>query len=151
MKKNELQLLRQEMQLLDDANKVLEYSYGKCKDIGIKEKYTLDELDRFEALTSRFARVSDILIQKIFRLIDVVELEQAGSVLDRINRAEKREIIESAIVYRQIRYLRNEIAHEYVSEQIEEIFKEVLKLTPSLLDGVENVKTYVKGMLEKLS
>jgi len=38
-----------------------------CRGIGIKENYTGDEFDAFETLTARFARSSDMLIQKIFR------------------------------------------------------------------------------------
>ena len=42
---------------------MLTYSYDTLS-IGIKEEYTFDELDKFEALTSRFARTSDMLIQR---------------------------------------------------------------------------------------
>ena len=44
-------------------------------------------------MTSRFARLSDIIIQKIFRLIESLELEEPGTVRDRINQAEKWGII----------------------------------------------------------
>jgi hypothetical protein len=144
MMKKELELLQREMTLLLDANKMLDYSYEKCKNIGSKETYTLDELDKFEALASRFARVSDILIQKIFRLLDILELEQPGSVIDRIHRSEKREVIASADIFKEIRYLRNDIAHEYVPDAVEEIFKKVLELTPFILKSVQKVEEYVK-------
>ncbi len=135
-------LLAEELKLLENANNMLSYSYNTCKDIGIKEEYSFEELDKFEALTSRFARTSDILIQKIFRLIDILELEKPGTVIDRINRAEKRELIYSAELFKEIRYLRNEIAHEYIPTAIEEIFKQVLKLTPYILDSVNRVEKY---------
>ena len=38
------------------------------------------ELEHFESLTGRFARLSDLLIQKIFRLIDQLDLEDLGTV-----------------------------------------------------------------------
>ena len=72
MKKDEMELFARELKLLDEANKMLVYSYEACQEIGIKESYTLEELDKFEALTSRFARTSDMLIQRIFRLIDAL-------------------------------------------------------------------------------
>jgi hypothetical protein len=127
---------------LDEANKILVYSYEACSEIGIKDNYTLEELDKFEALTSRFARISDILIQRIFRLMDIWELEMPGSVIDRINRAEKRNLISSAEVFKEIRYLRNEIAHEYIPLAIEQIFKEVLRLTPHIIDSVERIRQW---------
>lgn len=143
MKHDEKQLLDIEMKLLEDSVNMLKYSYDICSDIGIKEEYTLEELDRFESLTSRFARTSDILIQKIFRLIDVIELELPGTVIDRINRAEKRGLISSAENFKDIRRLRNDIAHEYIPSAIEEIYKKVLRLTPYLFESLEKIKQYI--------
>lgn len=143
MSRDEKQLLEIEMDFLENSNNMLSYSYNICSNIGLKEKYSLEELDKFEALTSRFARTSDILIQKVLRLIDIIELEIPGTVIDRINRAEKRELISSAEVFKDIRRLRNDIAHEYIPSAIEEIFKRVLKLTPYLIESVENIKEYI--------
>ncbi len=58
-----LSLLKEELSLLENATEIMNYSYAACTKIAIKEQYTLDELDRFEAFTSRFARLSDIIIQ----------------------------------------------------------------------------------------
>ena len=60
-------------------------------------------------LSARFARVSDILVQKIFRLIDILDLEDSGTVLDRINRAEKKDLVGSAREFIEIRELRNRV------------------------------------------
>jgi len=105
--------LSQELAALKNARDILQYSYEKCSRIGIKTGFTYEELESFEALTSRFARLSDIIIQKILRLFDVLDLEEPGTVRDRINRAEKKGVVESADDFIQIRILRNEIAHEY--------------------------------------
>ncbi|MDM8568463.1 hypothetical protein QUF50_02900 [Thiotrichales bacterium HSG1] len=47
------------------------------------------------------------------------------TLLDRINRAEKRGLIKEAQQFIQCRTLRNEIAHEYMPENILVIFKQV--------------------------
>ncbi len=150
MKKNEHELLIEQVKLLKDANEILKYSYDRCREIGIKTEYTFDELDRFEALTSRFSRASDILIQKVFRLIDIIELEGRGTVIDRINRAEKRNIVANAEVLKKIRHLRNDIAHEYVPEVVSEIFKEVLSMTAYLIQDIEKTIEYANGLIEKI-
>ena len=67
-------------------------------------------------MTSRFARLSDIIIQKLLRGLDRYELEPSGSTIDVINRAERRGLIDSAGCWRDLRELRNEIAHEYVAD-----------------------------------
>ena len=135
-------LLEKELQILSDAKEVLVYSFTKCSKIGIKATYEPEELESFESLTGRFARLSDILIQKIFRLVDQLDLDFEGTVRDRINRAEKKELIASSDVFVQIRMLRNDIAHEYLPEAIQEIFIKVLELTPQLLDGVARTVKY---------
>ena len=135
-------LLLKELKVLDDARDILVYSFNKCSAIGIKENYEPEELESFESYTGRFARLSDILIQKIFRLVDEMDLDTQGTIRDRINRAEKKELIASSDVFVEIRMIRNEIAHEYLPEAIYEIFGKVLSLTPHLLDGVERTKKY---------
>ena len=76
--------------ILDNAVHWLKRSYTICSGIGVKESYTEEESDDLETLTSRFARVSDILIQKAFRSIDAVEFENKGTLIDVVNRAHKR-------------------------------------------------------------
>ncbi len=134
--------LKYELHELEKAGDILEYSYKKCKAIGVKPGLDNDQLESFEALTSRFARLSDIIIQKILRYFDILDLEEKGTVRDRINRAEKRQVIESADDFIQIRILRNEIAHEYQSETIYMIFEKVVELTPVLLKSVDSLTTY---------
>ena len=137
-----LDSLKQELTELEKARDVLSYSLGKCSKTGVHIGLSDEELESFEALTSRFARLSDILIQKIFRYFDTLDLEDQGTVRDRINRAEKKEIIKSAEEFIQIRLLRNEIAHEYKADTIYDIFEKVLAYTPVLLAAVDQVITY---------
>ena len=138
------EVLNQELAQLENARDVLQYSYEKCYRIGIKIGFTYEELESFEALTSRFARLSDIIIQKILRFFDVLDLEEAGTVRDRINRAEKKGVVESADDFIKIRILRNEIAHEYKPETIYDIFEQVMDLAPVLLKSVDSLLLYSK-------
>ncbi len=140
--------LKHELSNLDNARKILKYSYDKCRNIKIKPGMTYEEMESFEALTSRFARLSDLIIQKIFRFFDTINLEPVGTVRDRINRAGKVGAIDSADEFIEIRILRNEIAHEYKSETIYEIFKQVMQLTPALLKSVDTIFAYSRDIVE---
>jgi len=130
------------LRLLDEGNYRLNRSYQICEKIGLQKQYTDEEYDAFEALTSRYARVSDMILQKAFRSLDKVELEEGGTLIDAVNRAHKRGLIESVQSMREIRDLRNMIAHEYNQESLLEIFKEVLKFTPQLFTIINNLKDY---------
>ena len=127
---------------LDEALRWLNRSYRICSRIGVKPDYTEDECDAFEALTSRFARTSDILLQQVYRSIDVVELEDQGVMLDRLNRAEKRGLMQSIDEARSIRELRNSIAHEYIHDQLVTLFHDVLAWTPRLIVLIETAQHY---------
>ena len=135
-------LLVSEMQDLKQARGSLNYSYNRCRPLIVQPGMSDETMERFEALTARFARLSDIMIQKVFRTLDALDLEDRGTVRDRINRAEKRKVIESAETFIDIRMLRNEIAHEYKRQTILEIFERVLLLTPALIRAVDHIEIY---------
>lgn len=141
-------ILKKELISLEKSMKLIRSSYEKCSKIGNKASYSLDELEAFEALTARYSRLSDLLVQKIFRIIDTLELVNEGTLVDRINRAEKRNIIASAKEFTGLRLLRNTIVHEYEPDEYTHIFKEVLRVVPILLDSVEKTYQYSQKFLE---
>ena len=135
--KNVRNALRSELKDLGKASDVLSHSLDKCSKIQVRADMSFEELESFEALTARFARLSDIVTKKILRYFDVIDLEDAGTVRDRINRSEKKELITSSEDMIEIRSLRNEIAHEYKPDTIYAMFERVLELAPVLLKNVE--------------
>ena len=109
MKKNKNTLLLQDnINALLDSVKWLKRSYNICGSLENNDSFTDEEFDSLEAMSSRFSRVTDILIQKVFRSIDHVEMEEQGSIIDVVNRAEKRGIIHSVEEIREMKDLRNE-------------------------------------------
>ena len=130
---NYIQNLHDVMLQLGQAEKHLKVSYKRCQKIGLQSPHTEDHLIEFEALTGRFERLVDILIHKLFRALDSVELVDGGTLIDTINRAEKRGLIDSAINLRALKDLRNEIAHEYLAEKLTILHEEVYGLVPGLL------------------
>ena len=101
-----------------------------------------------ESLTSRLARLADLLVQRIFRLIDNIELADAGTFLDRIYRAEKRGWANAADLIR-IRELRNLIAHEYASDKMLEIHAAVASMSSTLLATVPRVMSYANAIIQR--
>ena len=137
-----IQNLTRDLDILDKSLYWLKRSFGICAEIGVKSAYTDDELDAIETFTSRYARTSDIIIQKVFRSIDKVEFEDSGTMIDVINRAHKRALFDSVDEIRKIKDLRNKIAHEYAREDIESVFAEVVGFTPEILAIAARVQAY---------
>jgi uncharacterized protein YutE (UPF0331/DUF86 family) len=141
------ELLRTEIDILEKAENILKHSLELCRVNKASEPQNIEDLDKLESLTARFARLSDILIQKFLRLIDEIDLENSGTVRDRINRAEKKGAIDSAESMIEIRVLRNQIAHEYLPEEVLSIFRKVLEVTPVLIRECELAKKYALKLL----
>lgn len=120
----------------------LRRSFAKCVRIGVKEHYTEDEFDDFENLASRYARMLDVILNKVFRSIDAVELEDGGTLLDAVNRAEKRGIVGSAEHVRDLKDLRNDIVHEYETDDLQSVFGQTLDATQELFDIAERIERY---------
>jgi uncharacterized protein YutE (UPF0331/DUF86 family) len=142
-------LLQEELQDLDNAATHLRYSINRTKDLLDQKEWTPEELERLESLASRFARLSDVLVQRVMRLIDDLELIATGTLLDRIYRAEKRGWIDDAITLVRIRELRNLIAHEYAADKMAEIYAAIAALAPDLLAIVPKVVAYVLDLEKK--
>ena len=135
--------LKEDFSRLDRAVKMLKYSLQRCKKIGMKTDYSLEELDRFESLTSRFARTSDIYTQKVMKGVILILREEANTFIDRANLFEKLEV-SSAEDLKLIRDLRNEISHEYKIDDITEIFEAVIEYSDKLIKVIKRTKTFAE-------
>lgn len=139
---NILSELRNELEFITLSLSTLSHSYNHCKSIGIKDNYTFDELDKWEALTARFSRISDITTQKIMNSILIIEKGFAGSLMDKANFAEQNGWVANAEEFINLRFLRNFIAHEYSRQPTNEIFLKVLNNYQFLLSLVNAIITY---------
>ena len=104
-----------------------------------------NEIEILETLANRFNRTVNILIDKVLRNLDILELEDIFSTLDIIMRTEKRGIVDNFKTLVQIKNLRNQFIQEDIEEELIPIFKEIIEKTPKLLQIIENVNSYIEG------
>lgn len=137
---------REIVEMLQKSLDRLSYSYNKVIDIYLdKSDFTEEELETIESLCSRFARTSDILLQKAFRFLDIYEFNGYDlQVPKRIALAKKRNLIPDEETFKYIRELRNEVAHNYATDYYVDLFKEIIKYTPFLIEIVKNTLLYFK-------
>jgi hypothetical protein len=141
MDKGSIEVLKENLSAVNLSFKRLIYSYEICKRTGLKDDYSEEEFVDFEAMTSRYARTTDMLINKVLRSLDTVEYIDSGTIIDTVNSAEKRGIANSQDL-RKLKDLRNSIAHEYVTENIVRFFDKVLDFTPLLKSVIDNLNNY---------
>ena len=141
-------LLKKHLENLNKSVERLLYSYNVCNGIDVKCGQKTEEYwEHYEALTARYGRSVDILVNNVLRYIDIVEYIQPGSVIDITNRAEKRGFVDTPQELRILKDLRNDIVHSYDSDEYEEVFENSLKFIPDLLEIVNKVNEYCDRIL----
>lgn len=135
--------LKQDYSLLKKQLNWLQLSANECKHIQIKDSYTIEEFGKFEILCSRYSRGIDFLIRKIFRTIDEFEFENQGTLVDVVNNAHKRGLFDDIEELRIMKDVRNTIVHEYIEDDLVEVFDEVLLYSAKLIAIIENTLDYI--------
>ena len=134
---DQIALMRAAVQVLDES-RIRVSAFADRLD----GELTISERESCEALTSRFARLNDFLLQRVFRTLDQIELADEAA-LDRLQRAEARGLISSAERWRELRLLRNAIAHDYLIESADRVLREALTAAPELIETAECIGRYV--------
>lgn len=143
---DKLALLREEMARLGQAADHLQWSLARCVPLAALPAWDAEALERLESLASRFARLADLLTQRVMRLADELELESPGTLLDRVRRAEKRGWVQQDGQLVRVRELRNLIAHEYEDEDLAALYREVVALAPVLLQAAQTAAAWATAV-----
>lgn len=152
MTPDKILLLSEECGNVRAASAHLQLSIERTRELiaRVRTEISPEEFERLESLASRFARLADMLFQRLMRLVDELELVPSGNLLDRIYRAEKRGWVARSDVLIRIRELRNLIAHEYASDKMAEIYEAVFALSP-VLDTIANLAAdYSESLIRRL-
>lgn len=139
--------LQQNLALLEKQLFWLDYSYQQTQAVDLEKSLTIDEINHLENLCSRFSRSIDFLIRRVFRSIDAAEFENQGTLIDVVNNAHKRLLFDNIDTIRTLKELRNEIVHEYMDDGLTKLFADVVKLSPELINIINNTLAYGKRLL----
>ena len=138
--------LKEVIMALKKSQNNLIYTYEKCQKLPISEKMSMEDMDDYEALCSKFSRLSDLIIKKVIRVIDLVEFENPDkTVIDTIGSMAKRGFVDNEKEFYAIREIRNTIAHEYMLGSLDllELYRSVITHYPVLLKYSGRILSYV--------
>ncbi|MBI2967460.1 MAG: hypothetical protein HYY40_06575 [Bacteroidetes bacterium] len=135
------------IRLLDAAMKNFYQNLEDARKIGIKNEYSFNELYIMDSLPSRFARISDILTQKILKELIEYLGEEIYSFIGRAKFAEKIGFVNSASILIEIRSLREDIIHEYADPTYVHVIHQVIALSDPLIEAVKKTKEYIRKNL----
>ena len=122
----------------------LKRSLQRVKSIENFEKLTEEQLEIIETLMNRYSRAVDILINKVLRSLDYLELEESSRKLDIVIRAEKRGFVRDYNILIEMKDLRNELAHEYLEERLRDRLEEVMSKSRELVEIADKINRYVQ-------
>lgn len=134
---------------LEKGLDILEYSINKSESIDISKDLNYEELETMEALTARFSRLSDIYTQKFLKSFFYLLGETNLTLIDKANYLEKYGIINSSKDLLEIRELRNSISHEYILDELQDLFKDAIAIFPILKEMINKSISYAKENLTK--
>lgn len=146
--------LKENLVSLKEAVENLQYRCEECRKISLDNISNSRDLNTFEELTSQFARLWDILVDQIFKKIEILEGIKKrkrftekffGGNLKLMDHIEQLGIIESADSFLEVEELRNAIDRQY-QFSIEErtaLFQYVLNDSEHLFKTVDKVKDFV--------
>ena len=138
------ELLYQSWELLSHSTETLNQSLNRCKQIDLESVViSTEDSDALDALTSKFARCSDIFTQKVLNTVLLLKRVTAPTFVDKMNNCEKIGIISHANEMIEIRDLRNEISHEYWMDNLRKQQKFSIKIIPSLFKNIDLTKEYL--------
>lgn len=90
------------------------------------KQYTPKEREPYDALSDRFIRATEVSL-KFFRSYEMyLYAEQSETTRDLLNRMEKLELVTSVQRWMDMRDIRNRIVHDYLPEQLEKIYDDLM-------------------------
>lgn len=126
MSGDQLELLRENREKLRSALRLVMASLDAYAPFDPAADLSPKELEPYDALADRFIRV----VESALRLFRSVELHEFGipadSTRELLDRMEKLRWISSADLWMAMRSIRNKIVHDYLPEQVAQMFQQIV-------------------------
>ncbi len=111
-----------------DAVSLVEASLNKLSRYDASYDYSADEREPYDALCDRFVRAVEVGL-KFFRSYERYQFgEESDTARDLLNRMEKLGMTSSVEMWFKMRDVRNRIVHDYLPEQIKQMYDDIMDL-----------------------
>ena len=118
--------LQENKRKLQSSAKLLIHSLQRVDAFDPKKDYTPQELEPYDALTSRFIRFYEMALQ-YFRTYDYVNnISPTDNFRDLIHYMHKQQLIDDENTWFEMRVVRNKITHDYLPIQIEAMYHTII-------------------------
>lgn len=149
-RKDDISILKENLAALQQAMSWLSHSLKLSGSIKDFSNLSQTDYDHLELVTARYARCTDLLFNKIFRGIYLIEKGSSPTMLDSLLYLSQKGVISSVNDTRFLKELRNDIVHEYLLENLTELYENVYRYSPVVLALAETALSYSNTLISTL-
>jgi hypothetical protein len=138
-------LILKEYNDLKKAAYLLKASIRKFKPYKVRKIYTPLELEYYDSLAFRFEKAVELFLHFFKGLELYLSGKISDTLRDRLLFIQKLGIVDNIDFWIQARLLRNKVAHDYLPEQLKEIYQEIYKNSKTLMKHMNNIEKFMKA------
>ncbi len=145
---NEAEIIANALQIASIHAERIEFALANLRPILPLDSYKIENLHiqnllYLELFTSRFTKLQDYMGSTLFDMClqHLGDVTDGLTIIDKVNKLVKYNIIESEMLWREFRKSRNHISHEYPSrpDLVAQYLNATVELTPRLLECNNNI------------
>jgi hypothetical protein len=139
-------LISREFNDLKKAVYLLKASLRKFKSYSVNKIYSPVELEYYDSLAFRFEKSIELFLHFFKGLESYYSGKISDTLRDRLLFMQKLKLIDSIDFWIEARLLRNKVAHDYLPEQLKDIYQEIHKKSKSMLIYMGNIEKHMKTL-----
>ena len=139
-------LISREFNDLKKAVYLLKASVKKFKPYRVRKNYSPVELEYYDSLAFRFEKSVELFLHFFKGLESYLSGTISDTLRDRLLFMQKLKIIDSIDFWIEARLLRNKVAHDYLPEQLKDIYQEIHKKAKSMIIYMNKIEHHMKTL-----
>lgn len=136
-------LILQEFEDLKRILMLLQASIKKFKPYKTRKIYTPDELEYYDSLSFRFEKSVELTLSFFKGLEIFVYAKTSDTLRDRLLIIQKLNLIDDIDFWLEARRLRNKITHTYITDELKDLYNEVLKKSRTIFKTFDRIEIYL--------
>lgn len=142
-------LISEEFKELQRAIILLRASVKKFKPYRVRKTYTPAEMEYYDSLSFRFEKTVELFLHFFKGLESFLFGKVSDTLRDRLFAMQKLDLIDTIDFWIEARLLRNKVAHDYLPEQLKDIYNEIHNKSKSIIKNTVKIEKYLNTINTK--
>jgi hypothetical protein len=142
-------LISERFKELQRAIILLRASVKKFKPYRARKTYTPAEMEYYDSLSFRFEKTVELFLHFFKGLESFLFGKVSDTLRDRLFAMQKLNLIDTIDFWIEARLLRNKVAHDYLPEQLKDIYNEIHNKSKSIIKNIVKIEKYLNTINTK--